>query len=931
MKHMLRYLAALLLSGPAFGLAAGCSPASVNPPQREALASPAAPAPLTVAERIAAPAGVTAVKMSNGTVVIVKPIRTSPVVAVRAYVHAGSLYEGPWLGCGLSHLVEHLVAGGEDEDANSGAKAKQTSAKIGGQSNAYTSMEMTCYYIEAAAGKTPECIDYVAGMMAAPDFTEQDFIREHGVVQREREEGLDSPDRQLGEAHNANVYRTHPAAVPIIGYQKPLADLKWDDVLRYHGQMYVGQNVVFVVAGDVDVQKVLDRCAVSLAGLSAGRQPDLTLPDAQDLSGVSRARLAALDKEVKETREEISFLSIPLLHEDLYALDLLATILAEGQYSRLDQKIHRQLKLVTSISAGSWTPDWGRGEFSISFRSSPEQGDAAEAAIMEEIKLLLTGGVKDEELTRAKRIKVADLVYSQQTAESQAAQLATDYLTTGDLDFSVEYTKKIQSVTAEQVQEAAQRYLKLDAMAITRMDPSGAPPAAATGKPAAGPTGAPAGAASAPSTQPAPAATAKEESRLLKLPSGLRVVLHPTKAVGLVSMVMVGEGGLLLETPKTNGLGTLMTALSTKGAGERSADQISEFFDLAGGGISASCNNNTFVWDATVLDDSFEKALEVFADVVQRPAYPAKELDIYRKGLLAGIARIREDPKAEAFKLAREKFFTNSPYGMLPIGTADVVQAATVEQIAQYHKDNVKAGTCVLSIYGNFDADAAAKKIESLFAGLPTGKVEPKLADFRTGSPGDRLVVEPTHKENAVVVAYQPGMTVQNIKDRLPIDVLDTIISGYQMPSGWLHNELRGKQLVYEVHATNMVGLSPGAFVTYAVGQPEKAPEVVRIIRKDLDRAAQYTPTAAQVEEAVNTILTAELLDSQHMKDLALTSALNELYGLGYDFLQKMEKEYRQITPDDVHRVAQKYFGKGYFMLVTTPKPDAFGKADAGK
>jgi zinc protease len=893
-------------------------------------------APLTISERLAAPEGVTAVRLSNGTTLIVKPVRAAPVVSVRAYVRAGSLYEGPWLGCGLSHLVEHLVAGGEDSgvtDANGApvAAAKITASKIGGQSNAYTSMDHTCYYIEAASGKTAECIDYVAGMMANPDFTKDDFTREHGVVQREREEGLDVPDRQISEAQSALVYRTHPAAVPVIGYAKPLAELKWEDVVDYHGRMYVGQNVVFVVAGDIDVPKVIDRCATALAGLPAGRQPDLTLPGAEPISGVSRSSLICRDKEAAETREEIGFLSIPLLHEDLYALDLLGTILGEGQNSRLNDKVKRQLKLVTSVGCGSWTPAWGRGEFEVSFHSSPAKADAAEKAILDEIKALLAGGVKEEDLSRAKRLKVAEWVYQQQTADSQATQIAGDYLSTGDLEFSSRYTSRIQSVTADQVLAAARKYLTLDAMAITRMDPAGAvtsPAGAATSQAAGGtvPPAPPAGA-----TQPGAApAAAKEESRLVTLPNGLRVVLHPTKAVGLVSMVMIGEGGLLLEDEKTNGMGTLMTTLCTKGAGDRSAEQVAEFFDRAGGSASASCNNNTFIWDATVLEDSFDKAIEVFADVVQRPTYPAKELDIYRPSLLTQIARVREDAKGEAFALARAKFFTASPYGMLSVGRADVVQAATAEQIAKYHADHVKAGTCVLAVYGNFDAAAAEAKIAKLFADLPAGKVEPKLSEFRTGAPGDRLVVEPTHKENAVVVVYQPGMTIANRQDRQPIDVLDTIIAGYRLPSGWLHNELRGKQLVYEVHATNMVGLAPGALVTYAVCQPDKATEVVAIIRKNLDRAAGLVPTAAQVSDAVNTILTAELLQSQQMNDLATTSALNELYGLGYDYLRKLESEYRKITPQDVARVAKKYFGKGYFILVTTAKPEAFQGA-AGK
>ena len=164
---------ACVLSGPAF--AAPAEPA----------AAPAGGQAVKVLERTDAGGGVIVARLENGLTVIVKPTRTAPVVCVKAFVHAGGIYEKEFLGCGLSHLCEHLVAKGEvAEDgaaAKGGGETRSVVSDIGGQSNAYTSMEMTCYYIEAAAGKTPECIDYVAGMMAAPDFTEPDFIREHGV------------------------------------------------------------------------------------------------------------------------------------------------------------------------------------------------------------------------------------------------------------------------------------------------------------------------------------------------------------------------------------------------------------------------------------------------------------------------------------------------------------------------------------------------------------------------------------------------------------------------------------------------------------------------------------------------------------------------------------------------------------------------------
>ncbi|MHC4982523.1 MAG: M16 family metallopeptidase [Planctomycetota bacterium] len=861
----------------------------------------------------------TVAKLSNGMTVIVKPTRTAPVVAVRGYVRAGGLYEREWLGCGLSHLLEHLLA----EDAShaeaseadeAGKKATDRVRRIGGQANAYTALDRTCYHISAAAGKTDDCIALIADWMARPAFSAEDFRREHGVVQREIEKSKDEPERLADKAHMRNVFGTHPAGVPVIGYAEPLSKVTLADVSAYYKRVYVPQNVAFCVVGDVEVDKVLARTLEAFAGFERGRVPDLSVPEVRPFAGVSRAARAY--KDLEQTIESVSFQSIALLDEDLYALDVLAQILGHGQSSRLYREILRNRGLVTSISCHSWTPAWGKGVFTIRFRSTPEKADAAEGAILAELEKVVETGVTKAELTRAKRQVIAAYVKSQQTAESIAAVLASDYLATGNALFSKHYTDRIQAVTPEQVHAAAEKYFTFDKMAITRLPPKLESAAAAE------------------------AASKKRQLRVFTLDNGLRVILQPTD-VGLVSMAYVVKGGLLAETEKTNGLGTIMTALSTRGTRNYTAKQIDEFFDKAGGWIIGGCGNNSFYWQALALDDSFDGALEIFADVVTRPTFPQEELDILRPTLLARIEAYDEHWYGQLNKFFREKFFTG-PYSMLPAGREEVVENTTVEQVRRYHESRVlkhaelvaltpapkrsfinRPG--VLAVFGNFDPERLPKRLEGLFGELgrrdQAAEAPPSRTSGSSHAPKATHVLK-TDKKQAAIMIGAPGTTITDIKDRLSINVLDTIISGYDLPSGWLHNELRGKQLVYVVHSYNWAGLATGAFVTYAACQPERAKEVVEIIKENLRRAADYKPTQDEIDEAVNSILTAEVLGRQDIVAMTMDAAINELYGLGYDFHKRLEKLYRQVTPEEVQRVGRKYLGDGYVVTVTTPKPE---------
>jgi len=849
--------------------------------------------------------GLSVVTLENGLTVIVKENHTAPVVDVRCTVHTGSMYEGRWLGAGLSHLVEHLTAEGAEHQMPGGGGPKPVKvdriAKIGGESNAFTTIDNTFYYITASAGKSAECIDLVSDWMTNADISKEDFEREHGVVQRELEMGMDNADRQFFYANAAAVFRDHPAGVPTIGYKAPLAALTYEDVKKYRAQTYVPQNMIFVVVGDVKTDDVLARVKKNFAKTPAGLVPSHTLPETPAITGVRRVLVP--HKEVKEAVESISFPSITLFDRDLYALDLLSSILSDGQASRLNVELARKAKIVTSVNTSSWTPSWGRGVFEVEFRAEPARADAAEAAVFDQLRQVIAKGVTPEEVQRAKRQKLAELVYDQQTVSGQATTLTTDYMSTGNIRFSQDYTRRIQDVTPQQVQEMARKYFHFGDMVITRMVPAD----------------------TMTTTSATTQAAAGAKAVLFTLPNGLRVVLQATKGAerGLVSMVLVNEGGVLLEDEKTNGLGMLMATLSTKGTDKYTADQIAAFFDQAGGSIAGNCGYNSFYWQATVLDDSFDKALDIFAGVVQHPAYPVGELEIVRPQMLAAIARVDTKWDSQMMKYFRKEFFTNSPYRMQAMGEADVIKAATIQQLVAYHRDNVRAGSAVLAVYGQFDPVKARAAIEKLFVDLPKGKVQIKSAPARTVPAGGELHVLPTKNEVASVVVAMPSIVITDIKDRMPLDVLDTIISGYDMPGGWLHNELRGKKLVYVVHAMDMPGVEPGAFFAYAAGQPDNQQEIADIIVKNLKKASGYTPTQAEIDEAVNTILTAQLLEKQSVSGLALEAALNELNGLGYDFQNKLEGLYRAVKPADVLRVGKEFLPGPYVVMVTTPQPKA--------
>jgi zinc protease len=161
-------------------------------------------------------------------------------------------------------------------------------------------------------------------------------------------------------------------------------------------------------------------------------------------------------------------------------------------------------------------------------------------------------------------------------------------------------------------------------------------------------------------------------------------------------------------------------------------------------------------------------------------------------------------------------------------------------------------------------------------------------------------------------------MDIYNVRDRFAMDILDTIVSGYQMPAGWLHEELRGKGLVYEVHAFSMEGLRPGYFAAMAVCQPAKAAEVVGIIEAAMKRATTEVFTEEVLAPARATVITSKQLGRETIAGQAFESAVDEVLGLGYGFAREEIGRLRQVRPEDVSRVAREYLKTPVIVVVTS-------------
>ncbi|MBN1435607.1 MAG: insulinase family protein [Sedimentisphaerales bacterium] len=837
--------------------------------------------------------------LPNGMTAIVRENHTAPVAAVRLHVRAGSIYEQEHLGAGMSHLFEHLLAGGETRD-RSEEESRQLIEQIGARFNAYTSKAQTCYFLTVPAEHVGQALNLVAGWVTRPTFPQDAFEREWGVVQRELEMGASDPDRYLWKLFDEVRYHVHPGRYPVIGHQAIVQQLTREDILAYYDRMYVPDNCVVAVVGHINAEAMLEQIKREFSDFTRRGRSEAVLPIEPPIT--SPRRVVQVFEAMEGPAEMvIGFPSFSLQHEDLYALDTLANIMGGGRSSRLYRRlVEGEDQLALSVWAGNYTPDWAEGTFEIQCTVMPDKVEATETAVWEIINDIAENGVTEEELARAKQRLAGDHIRSHQTAEQQADTMARDYLATGDAHFSDHYIENMQEVTRDEVQEMARQYLRAERQITVVLTPVALPRAA----------------------EEAAAQTSDSPIRRIVLENGLRVLLRRNTSVPLVNMQFYVLGGLLDETDENNGLTNLMVHLSTRGTEDMNAQEIAQYFDSIGGALSAGCGNNTFFYTSEVLSGDFAEAFGVYSEVILSPTFPENELEMLREQILAGIAQISNSWGAAGDRYFREHFFTRSPYHRLRYGTAEAVGAIERDDILAFHSEHLVGSRAVLTIFGDIDLEATEALVRDTFQYMARGEAF-DTQRFAVDLPNEepRLFVSETPKEGAVLHVGFPGITLSNVEDRYALDVMQQIVGSN---TGWLHEELRGRGLVYYAWGINFAGLVPGYFAVTSQCEADQVSQVISVIQENLNRAARGEFTEAEVARAKSQLVNSEVLDKQTNADMATSAALDELYGFGYDWGEHNADRIMAVTLADVQRVANQYLNSvPATITILTSDPDA--------
>ena len=878
--------------------------------------------------------------LSNGLRVILAEDHSAPVVAISIWYNAGGA-DDPENRSGFAHLFEHMMFEGSANIQN--GEWSPLLESIGANNNAYTANDKTAYWEVAPANQLPRILWMESDRMASLAVTEDAFNTQRQVVIEEYNQRVANQPYGLA---NRRLFTQPMLGYPpyersVIGSVEDLQAATLEEVRAFHNTYYRPNNATMAIVGDIDLEVTKALVEAYFADIPAG--PEVTpilerypLPDefpvlrTEKETGCSIGTEETLvDPKVELPRFAATVVTPPRGTPDFYALSLLTDILSGGNSSRFEQNIIRE-GLAASAYVG--LADY-LGAGILYAVATPNSGDTVEdmqQLLRAEYDKVINEGVTEQELARVKKQALVGSITSFRESVLSTAEWLQDYtLAFGAPDTINDELAMYEAVTPEDVQRAAQTYLCDRPMNLALTQPEGEEKLAehpgqlvepVETVPQATPTATPPAAdtsdilASLPEgvvnrtdvPEPLPVGEFSfPPFEQFSLDNGLDVIFVAQDEVPKLRLELVVGGSNPAAAADKQGVADFMAELLTKGTETRSAAEIAETIEAAGGSVSSETALEwvTLAVDAVKSDAGL--AFDLLSDMALNPTFPERELEVIKTQTLTFLEQDAVNPASMANRQFGRIAYVDHPYGF--ITDPETVSNLTREDIVNFYDTFFKPNNALLVIVGDISLAEARAQAEQVFGGWSEGEV-PDFLDYPEVKVGDTspiYLVDRPNSEQATIQVGNRAIDARN-PDRYALEIINTVLGGGS--SSRLYSNLReDKGYTYGVYSRFGRPNDVSTFRVVTDVSQDNAANAIREILQELDTIRTEPISEQELEDAKGLIIGNFALAIEDPGDFANQLASRYLTGVPIEELNTYLSQIEQISADDALAAAARY------------------------
>lgn len=894
-------------------------------------------------------------KLSNGLTVILHEDKSDPIAAVAVVYHVGSSREVPGK-TGFAHLFEHMMFQksenvGEDE-------LFRLIQGAGGELNGGTSYDNTVYYevvpknaLEMALWLESDRMGYLENTV-----TKAAFANQQNVVMNEKRQSVDNaPYGHNNALILANAFpEGHPYSWTVIGEMEDLMNATVDDVKAFHRKFYAPNNATLVIAGDINKDEVKAMVEKYFGEIPAGEPVEKRSPIPASVS--STVKLYHEDNFARAPRLTMVFPTVEQFTKDAYALDYLSQLLSGGKKTPMYKILVKDKKLTSGVGAYNMALELA-GVFQISVTANPGVSlTEVEKAIFESFDLFEKEGFTEEDLTALKARNETGFYNNFSSILGKSFTLGEYQMFKDDPSFYADDFAGQQAVTAEDIKNVFQKYIKGKNYVMTSFVPKGEVHLVAEGSVNAGIV----------EEDLASAAEVDqmvvEEEPIIKTPTkidrSVRPPLGPDPEVTLPSVwtgsldngmklygiiynelplvqySIIMQGGHLLDPVEKAGLASLTASLMNEGTANKTPEELEDAIRLLGASISFSGGSENITIRVSALARNFEKTLALVEEMLFEPRWDMEQFELAKSRVINNLKRNKANPSYLASNTLNSLIFgEGNILAIETAGTEESVSSITIDDLKDFYSRTFSPSLASFIIAGDVDQ----KRVETALAGL-NEKWHPREVDF------PQINIPEAPEKSRIYFVDVPGAKQSVIYIGAPSiprtdpDFYPATVTNYKLGgsfNGIFNLILREeKGFTYGARSGFSGARNYGTFLASSMVSTNSTLESVSIFKTEMEKYRGEIP-----QEYVDFTKSALLKGNARSFETlgGLLNMLNNMasYDLPADYIKKEEAFVRDLTSEKVIELANKYIdpSRMYYVVVGDAKTQLgpLEKAGLGK
>ena len=849
--------------------------------------------------------------LPNGLQVILHVDRKLPVVHVNQWFHVGSKNEKVNR-TGFAHLFEHMMFQGAKNTPNEYfAYIEKAGANLfTGGVNGTTNNDRTNYFATVPSANLEYVLwlesDRLATLTEA--LTKEKLDNQRDVVKNERRQGLEN--QPYGRAFmliTENVFpKGHPYSWDVIGSHEDLTAASVEDVKEFFKTYYTPNNLSLVIAGDFDPAEAKRLVEKYFGSIPPG--PALDRP-ARWVPKLDGERLIEVKDRVPQERVYISWPTPAFFDAGDAELDLAATILSDGLSSRLNKVLVYDRQLASDVTAFQASREIA-SVFTVIATARPGASLAQiEQIITDEIARLAKSGPTSEELKRAQAKWEYRYVSGLERIGGFGgkADLLNQYNTYwGSPGKFEDDLNRYRNATAGAVSSTVARWLDTRNRLLIRFHPetSGRESQVAIDRSKEPPIG-------------ADRRFIAPEVKSARLDNGMEIFVVERHELPKVAVSLVTRAGSVSDTRGREGVAHLTAAALDTGTKTRKALEIEDALGDLGTSLQAFAGRESSTVSMEVLKRNLSPALDVFADAVRNPVFPASEIDRVKKLHLDNLAQEANDPNALSQRVGQMLLFgPEHPYGRPRGGLPATVSQITREDLARFHETNWKPGGSALIFAGDISLEEATALARQNFGTWSGGA--PPAVDIPAPQPvgvGKVYLIDRQDAAQTVIMQMLPGPP-RKTDDFYALNLADAVWGG-----GFgtrLNLNLReSKGYSYGVFSYPDLKSKMGAWIALGGVQTNKTKEsVVEFVNELRFLSGEKPITEKELADAKANRVRGYAQQFESLGQLVGQIGTLWSFGLPFTELQRYPDETQRLSLASVNAAAQKYAVPGKVTLL---------------